>query len=106
MAIPFLPMPEEEGNEPQSAEILEFPTLWLAQAEVRRRKMMVDFTQNTIDTQGAGRLSPDLSVKIAEQFLPDYIRDLEKSVATRDSIEAGHALDHNGVVYSSVAGRC
>jgi len=105
MAFPFLPLPEEEGNEPQSAEILEFPALWLAQAEVRRCKMVVDYTQHTIDTLGAGRMSPSLAVTMAEQLLPDRAKDLEKAEALLAALTAGTALTHNGVTYASTAGR-
>lgn len=105
MAMPFLPLPEEEGNQPPSAEILEFPLLWLAQAEARRCKLVVDQCTTTIETQGAGRMSPSIAVAVAESLLPNYTRELAKAEASLASLSAGTALTHNGIVYSATKGR-
>lgn len=105
MAIPFIPMSEEEGNVPETAQVFQFPLLWQAEAEVRRCKMMMDRCTATIETGGAGRLNPDLAVTMAESLLSDYIRDHAKAEAVALSLSAGSALTYNGVIYSEVAGR-
>lgn len=105
MAKRFIPLPEEEGNAPQSAQIFEFPLLWQAEAEVRRCKMMMDRCTHTIDTGGVGRLNPELAVTMAESLLADYTKDHARAEAVALAMSAGSALTHNGVVYSETAGR-
>lgn len=87
------------------AEIIQMPGLWNAEVEVRNAKRFVEHWQNIIDSEGDGRKNPDMSVHLAEKMLPDACDRLRKAEAALASVQAGSALQHNGIVYAAMAGR-
>lgn len=87
--------------------IIPFPAHIAVMERIRFARRMVAQYQHYIDTcdPDSKDLTEAMRARMAPALLADYESDLVRLLAELASLEAGSALQFNGVVYTEMAGR-